>query len=371
MKQKMMWFALSNVQGFNVHYLDRILEGIGDVDAIFRMKKQELYKYLKNVRIPDRMIESLLHVREIDYYKEYENLTQNGVSFITKEEAGFPKRLLQISGAPYYLYYRGKLPSDDVPAIAMIGARNCSVYGQQISLCFSKVLAGCGMQIISGMARGIDGYAHKGALEARGYTAAVLGFGMDICYPKEHIVLKKEIACYGALVSEYAMGTPGVSQNFPARNRLIAGMSDAVIVIEAAKKSGTLITAEFALEQGKMIYAVPGRIGDRLSEGCNELILDGAKIVMSPEDILHEFRLKFDKLGKNRRNQKNKIVLETQEKIVYACLSLEPRHIEQLILMTQMSQDELLVCLVHMEMMGYIRQPMKNYFIKNMDIVLD
>ena len=138
MKQKMMWFALSNVQGFNVHYLDRILEGIGDVDAIFRMKKQELYKYLKNVRIPDRMIESLLHVREIDYYKEYENLTQNGVSFITKEEAGFPKRLLQISGAPYYLYYRGKLPSDDVPAIAMIGARNCSVYGQQISLCFSN-----------------------------------------------------------------------------------------------------------------------------------------------------------------------------------------------------------------------------------------
>ena len=155
-----------------------------------------------------------------------------------------------------------------------------------------------------------------------------------------------------------------MSQNFPARNRLIAGFSDAVLVIEAAKRSGTLITAECALEQGKMVYAIPGRIGDRLSEGCNELIRDGGKIVIGPEDILPEFQLKLENMSLNCKNQKNKIVLETQEKIVYACLDLEPRHIEQLVLLTKLPQDVLLLCLMRLEMVGYIKQPVKNYYVK-------
>lgn len=364
MKRKMMWFALSKVQGLDVHYLDRIFERITDVEAFFRMKKNDLRKVLEALRIPERILESLLIVREFEYATEYEEECRNGVCFITREDEMYPKRLRNIPQAPYYLYYKGKLPSDELPSLAVIGARNCSVYGQEIALCFSKVLAGCGIQIISGMARGIDGHAHKGALQAQGYTLGVLGFGMDICYPKEHFGLKQKLEQEGGLVTEYAIGTPGMSQNFPARNRLIAGLSDAVLVIEAAKRSGTLITAEHALEQGKMVYAVPGRIGDRLSEGCNDLIRDGGKIVTVPEDILPEFHLELKKISKNGKKQKNKIVLETQEKIVYACLDLEPRHIEQLILLTKLPQNVLLLSLMRLETMGYIRQPIKNYYVK-------
>lgn len=368
MREKMMWFTLSKVQGLNAHYLERIFNQITSIETLFRMRKQELKRLLEYLKIPESIRESILVIREFEYSSEYEKMKSDGIRFIIRDDPLFPSRLKSIPQAPYYLYYTGKLPADDVPSLAVIGARNCSIYGQQIAERFSKMISACGVQIISGMARGIDGYAHKGALDGKGYTCAVLGFGMDICYPKEHIYLKEMIACNGGLVSEYAMGTPGMSQNFPARNRLIAGMADALFVVEAAKKSGTLITADFALEQGKMVYAVPGRIGDRLSEGCNELIRDGGKIVNCPEDVLCEFQLYLEKAGKYRQNQKNKIVLETQEKIVYACLGLEPRHIEQLILLTKLPYDELLLCLMHMELKGYIGQPVKNFYVKNIEM---
>ena len=365
MKRKLMWYALSKLPWVDSQYLGRMLELTGEIETLFRMKKCELQKMMQALRIPERYMEPLLVVREVDYSAEYAENEQNGIHFITREDDCYPGRLRNIPVAPYYLYYTGTLPSEEKPSLAIIGARNCSVYGQEIARCFSRMLAGSGVQIISGMARGVDGYAHRGALDAKGYTCGVLGFGMDVCYPREHIGLKHEIACSGGLLSEYALGIPGLSQNFPARNRLIAGISDAVLVIEAAKRSGTLITVECALEQGKMVYAVPGRIGDRLSEGCNEIIRDGGKIVTDPEDILPEFQMKLVYRGKIAGKQKNKIVLERQEKIVYACLSLEPRHIEELILLTKLPQDELLTLLVRLEGMGYIKQPVKNYFIRN------
>jgi len=367
LKRKLMWFALSKVPELNAHYLERIIDNIGDVEAVFRMKKADLQKAAMSLRIPERIIEPILIVREFDYSIEYEELKKCGVYFVTREEADFPRRLLNIKNAPFYLYYKGRLPSDEMPALAVIGARNCSVYGKEITVCYSKVLSDCGIQIISGMARGIDGYAHKGALESGGYTCAVLGFGVDICYPKEHTGLKHELEATGGVISEYPLGTPGLSRNFPARNRLIAGLSDAVLVVEAAKKSGTLITVDHALEQGKMIFAVPGRIGDKLSEGCNEIIKDGGKIVVTPEEIISEFGLQFAVLPKNSAKQKNKIILETQEKIVYACLDLEPRHIEQLICLTKLSQDALLLSLMRLEMMGYVKQPVKNYYVVNLN----
>ena len=367
MTEKMMWYALSKVPGLELRYLDRILKQVGTIETLFCMKKQELQEQLTQMRIPERVLEALLVVREFDYQKDYDTMLQSGVSFVVRSDADYPKRLQTRPGAPYYLYYKGELPADEKPSLAIIGARNCSVYGQEIALFFSKILAGCGIQIISGMARGIDGYAHKGALTANGYTCAVLGFGIDICYPKEHIRLKQEISQCGCIMTEYSFGTPGMSHNFPARNRLIAGISDAVLVVEAAKRSGTLITAEFALEQGKMIYAVPGRIGDGLSAGCNELIRDGAKIVCDPDDILSEFSLKLKQNAPVKQNQKNKIVLETQDKIVYACLDLEPKHIEQLIMRTELPQDKLLLCLMRLELLGVIRQPVKNYYIRNIE----
>ena len=369
MNRKLMWFALSKITGLEVQYIERIVDRVGEIETVFRMKKQELRRNLELLRVPERIIEPLLIVREFDYTADYDELKQKGIGFITKEDAEYPERFKRVAGAPYYLYYKGTLPADDKPSLAVIGARNCSIYGREIAHCFSKVLAAGGVQIISGMARGIDGYAHKGALDVSGYTCGVLGFGMDVCYPKEHMGLKRQLEAEGGLLSEYALGTPGLSQNFPARNRLIAGLSDAVLVIEAAKKSGTLITVDCALEQGKMVYAVPGRVGDRLSEGCNEIIKDGGKLVTDPEDVLIEFHMKLSGNRRKSRNQKNKIVLERQEKIVYACLDLEPRHMEQLILMTKLSRDVLMSTLVRLEMLGYIRQPVKNYYVKNAEYI--
>ena len=365
MERKYLWFALSKVMGLEPSHIKRILLRIGDIEAVFRMKKNDLRRMFEMARIPERISEPLLIVREFDYSEEYHALLSSGIYFVTLEDEAYPKRLKTIPDAPYYLFYKGRLPADDVPSLAVIGARNCSIYGQEIAQCFCKILAENGIQIISGMARGIDGYAHKGALEGNGYTCGVLGFGMDECYPKEHIVLKRELETKGGVITEYPLGTPGLAQNFPARNRLIAGVSDAVLVIEAAKKSGTLITVDFALDQGKMVYAVPGRIGDRLSEGCNEIIKDGGKIVLSPEDVLPEFHLKLNKGLKKQLTQKNKIVLERQEKIVYACLDLEPRHVEHLVLSTGIPQEELFQVLMRLEMKGYIRQPVKNYYVKN------
>jgi len=368
MNRKHMWFALSKVPGLESHHIKKILNCVGDIDVLFQMRKNDLQKTLERLRVPERIVAPLLVVREFDYSSEYHRLEQDGIQFIAKEDEEYPNRLKVIPDAPFYLYSKGCLPSEDMPSLAVIGARNCSIYGQEIAQCFCKVLAGNGVQIISGMARGIDGYAHKGALET-GYTCGVLGFGMDICYPNEHIRLKKKLEEKGGLVSEYPMGTPGLSKNFPARNRLIAGLSDAVFVIEAAKKSGTLITVDFALEQGKMVYAVPGRIGDRLSEGCNEIIKEGAKIVTNPEDILSEFHLKLQKWLPEGMNQNEKIVLERQEKIVYACLDLEPRHIEQIVLSTGMLQEDVLPVLMRLEMKGYVRQPVKNYYVKNISSI--
>ncbi len=367
LNRKLMWFALSKVPGLDAHYLERIIECIGDVEAVFRMKKSELQKAAVSLRIPERVTEPLLIVREFEYLKEYEELQKNRIEFVTREDAAFPKRLLNIKNAPFYLYCMGKLPSDDIPSLAVIGARNCSVYGKEITLCFSKVLSSCGVQIISGMARGIDGYAHKGTLDSGGYTCAVLGFGVDVCYPIEHTGLKKELELNGGIISEYPIGTPGHARNFPARNRLIAGLSDAVLVVEAAKKSGTLITVDYALEQGKTIFAIPGRIGDKLSEGCNDIIADGGKMVITPEAILPELGLQFSDSIKKGKKQKNKIILETQEKIVYACLDLQPRHIEQLISLSKLPQDAVLLSLMRLEMMGYVKQPVKNYYVVNLN----
>ena len=365
MKRKLMWYALSKINGLEIRHIDMILQYSGDIELLFCRNKDKVKRLFDELRFHNKLTQQLLKLTETDYSDELENLSKNGIFFVTKEDSGYPKRLQNMQQAPYYLYYKGRLPSGSVPSLAVIGARNCSIYGKEIALCFSSILAESGIQIISGMARGIDGYAHKGALEVGGYTCGVLGFGIDICYPKEHNGLKHDLQDKGGVITEYPLGTPGLQQNFPARNRLIAGLSDAVLVIEAAHKSGTLITVDFALEQGKMVYAIPGRIGDSLSEGCNDIIKDGGKIVTEPQDIFEEFRMKLVQKHENSENQKNKIVLETQEKMLYACLDLEPRLLEQLILATKLSRNDVLLSLMRLERAGYIRQPMKNYFIRN------
>ena len=205
---------------------------------------------------------------------------------LLQTDSAYPAVLRQIRSAPGRLYVRGMLPDPDRPAVAIIGARRCSSYGRDMARLFAGALSAAGVQIISGMASGIDGIAQRAALETGGISFGVLGCGTDLCYPAGNRDLYEALLEKGGLLSEYPAGTPPVSGHFPARNRIISALSDAVLVIEAKERSGTLITVDFALEQGRDVYALPGRLTDGWSEGCNRLIRQGAGIALTPDDIL-------------------------------------------------------------------------------------
>ena len=215
---------------------------------------------------------------------------QAGVRVVTREQPGYPKALREIHDPPVALYIRGSMPSEEV-AIAVVGSRHASRYGLQTAERLAYDLALRGATIVSGLARGIDGAAHRGALKAGGRTIAVLGNGLSLVYPPEHEQLSRQIIEQGALLSEYPMTMEPLAQNFPRRNRIISGLSLGVVVVEAAARSGALITAGCALEQGREVFAVPGPITTPTSQGTHHLLQDGAKLVTSVEDILEELRL--------------------------------------------------------------------------------
>ena len=218
--------------------------------------------------------------------EEYEKLCRQKIKFTCYGDADYPGRLLEIPDPPYLLYYQGELPADDMPAAALIGARACSEYGAYAAREFGSKLARTGIQIISGLAMGIDGIAQEAALAAGGRSFGVLGCGVDVCYPRSNRTVYEACKAQGGVLSEYPPGTRPAVGLFPPRNRIISALSDVVVVIEAREKSGTLITVDMALEQGREVFAVPGRITDSLSRGCNRLFKQGAGVAVSPVDIL-------------------------------------------------------------------------------------
>lgn len=251
-----------------------------------------------------------------------------GIRYISKEDKAFPEKLLELHDCPKGIYVRGNLPDPSKKSVAIVGARMCSAYGRATASYFARVLAAHDVQIISGLALGIDGAAHEGTLMAKGKTFAVMAGGCDICYPRSHIGLYESIRATGGIISEEPCGYPPIAKMFPKRNRIISILADIVLVVEARAKSGSLITADFAAEQGRDIFAVPGRLEDELSRGCNELIDQGAGIAISPERLL-------EIMGKNpEKSDNSKIfmqnVLAREENIVYSCLSLQPQSLEKL-----------------------------------------
>ena len=209
-----------------------------------------------------------------------------GIRYIRKEDNLFPQKLLELSDCPEGIYVKGELPDPKKKAVAIVGARMCSAYGRATASYFARELAANDVQIISGLALGIDGAAHEGALLAGGKTFGVLAGGVDQCYPRGNIELYTQMERSGGIISEEPCGCPPLGRLFPKRNRIISVLSDLVLVIEAKAKSGSLITADFAAEQGRDLFAVPGRLEDELSKGCNELIFQGAGIAISPKRML-------------------------------------------------------------------------------------
>ncbi|MBH1941977.1 DNA-protecting protein DprA [Mobilitalea sibirica] len=360
-------YWLANLDKIGPVKIEKLIHYFEKAEHIFHASKNELMAYIMNGydnrgKLTETDIDNLMNSRDKEKIKKnYDKLKNQGIYFVSKEDSRYPINLKNIYGAPFALYIKGKLPEEQKKKIAVIGARECSAYGKEMAKYLAGALAGEGIEIISGLARGIDSYAHEGALTACGVTYGVLGCGIDICYPKENINLYMEMQKDGGIISEYAPGTRPLAGHFPMRNRIISGLSDAVLVIEAKEKSGSLITVDMGLEQGKEIYALPGRATDRLSEGCNNLIKMGAKLVTTPKDILEDFIPNYgQKVVESKKNNK---LLETKGKIVYACLSLEPKHIEEIALETNLPLDALMEQLVLLELQGFVRQAMKNYYV--------
>ena len=282
-----------------------------------------------------------------DIYQEYDAMLEKGISFYPFYHKAYPKRLLEIPDRPFGIYVKGQLPRDNRRSVAIIGARNCSEYGSYVAKQFAGEFAAEGIDIISGMARGIDGIAQKAALERGEKTYAVLGCGADICYPASHESLYQAICEKGGVLSTYPPGTIPLPRRFPPRNRIISGLSDAIVVIEARQKSGTLITVDMALEQGREVYVVPGRITDRLSDGCNELMLQGAGIALSPRRVLRELEETvwsvIGKIGERNNGIKEEAGrtdgrtdgINDQEKALLSLLDLYPVSIDQIRIMMQ------------------------------------
>lgn len=292
--------------------------------------------------------------------EQFASMRERGIAFAAFPEPEYPAPLRTIYEPPFAVYYRGRLPFWELPAVSIVGARDCSSYGREMAEYFARTLAENGVSIISGLAYGIDAAAHRGALQAQGYTLGVLGCGADICYPKEHYYLYEHMIKTGGILSEFAPGTPPLPHHFPQRNRIISGLSQCILIMEAKQKSGSLITAEHALEQGKDVFALPGRIGDRLSEGCNRLIQSGAQLLREPEEVL-EYLKNFCEFSV-KEIKKSDLGLAEQEKFVYSCLDFTPKHIENLMEMTGLSFPVLAMVLLSLEQKGVAVKLSDGYF---------
>lgn len=283
---------------------------------------------------------------------------------IEKSDFRYPIRMRELPGMPQRLYVKGMLPSEDLPTAAIVGARACSSYGRNIAREFARVLSDAGVQIISGLALGIDGEAHVGALLGNTPTFGVLACDVDCCYPRSNQKLYQKILERGGVVGEQPAGTAAMPYLFPARNRIISALADIVLVVEARIKSGSLITVDFALEQGKTVYAVPGRVGDALSEGCNRLIYQGAGIAYSPEVILQELGKQEMKIAENARHRKL-MGLSPQAQYVFGQLEMTPLSLEELRRRVPYELGQITAALIELQLEGVVMEISKNYYVKS------
>ncbi len=284
---------LNSIQGVGYITIEKILRYFGSWENLWNASSKDIY-HIPNMR--KNIADKLLETRNVDYIEKYkEKLLSKNVKCTMIKDKEYPNILKGIKAPPHLLYMKGDIVEEDEKALAIIGSRKCSSYGKNIAYKFAKELAGYGVTVVSGMAYGVDSAAHRGALDGGGRTIAVLGCGLDICYPKSNANLMREITDKGSVISEYPLETKPTPGNFPRRNRIISGLSKGVLVVEAGLKSGTLITVDYALEQGKDVFAIPGNINCSVSKGTNKLIKEGAKPVTCIEDILEEFDIESKK----------------------------------------------------------------------------
>jgi len=284
-RERAAWVAFNRVPGVGVARFRKLLERFGTLAEAWAAPRDGLAL----AGLDRRSLEAVTDMqRRLQPERELERARATGATVITWRDAAYPALLSQIPDPPPVLYVKGALPSEDTGAVAMVGTRRATVYGRDVAERLAQDLAAAGLAVVSGLAKGIDTHAHRGALAGGGSTIAVLGHGIDTLYPRENRRLAEQIVGQGALVTDYPVGTEPMAENFPPRNRIISGLSAGVVVVEADDRSGALITSKYAMEQDRDVFAIPGPITAPSSRGCNRLIQDGAKLVTSAADVLYE-----------------------------------------------------------------------------------
>lgn len=353
--------GLNLVGGIGSTRLKELIAYFGSPEAVFGASRNKLTAIYG---IGDKIADKIVTLKKENIEKEIDAAKKLGLKIITVENDDYPLNLKNIFDPPIVLYLKGKLKPEDNLAIGLVGSRRASFYGLSQAEKFSFELAGQGFTIVSGMARGVDTYSHKGALKSGGRTIAVIGSGFNHLYPAENKKLAEEISQNGAVISEFSLNTEPLPQNFPRRNRLISGMSLGVLVVEAAKNSGALITADFALEQGREVFAIPGKIDSPTSFGTNELIKQGAKLTSNISDILEEFVLSLP-LKKKELIKNQELPEIGEEEKLFNLISLQAVQLEELVVKAEMDIPHISDILLKLQIRKLVKQLPGKQFVRS------
>jgi DNA processing protein len=350
MDDKKYWVGFNLIKGIGAVRMQALINHFDDLESAWKAAPVDL----AGAGLSLKLIERIVQARgQVDLEKVWTKIESQGIKILTWKDEAYPQRLKEIEQPPPVLYIRGDYLPDDLFAVAIVGTRRVTPYGRQITEELSSYLAANGITVVSGLARGVDAIAHQTALKAGGRTIGVLGSGVDKIYPPEHRQMAEQMMGQGAILSDYAPGTPPDATNFPPRNRIISGLSLAVVVIEAGETSGALITAEFAAEQGREVFAVPGSILAPQSKGTNKLIQRGALPLLSINDLMQALNLtRMDEHKAARRT----IPADETEARVMRILGPEPLHVDEIRNQTELPIEKVSATLALMELKGMVRQ---------------
>lgn len=346
------WIALSMLSDIGPLSARKLLSAFGTPEKIFNARLDELLEIENIGRNRASSITQFSSWKDVE--KQAKLIEQRGITAVSFESPSYPELLREIDAAPLILYMKGSLVPQDRYAIAVVGSRKLTEYGASVSDSLAEALASLGFTIVSGMARGVDSLAHNAALRAGGRTIAVLGSGVDVPYPPENKTLMERIAGSGSVVSEFPPGTPPDKENFPRRNRIISGLSLGVLIAEATSDSGALITARYAADQGREVFAVPGNISSANSAGANELIRKGAVLVRHANDIVEELAPVLK--GFIRAAGKAAIDITEDEQSLCTLLSGEPKQVDDISRESGLPSSKVLGALLGLEMKGAVKQ---------------
>jgi DNA processing protein len=349
------WMAMRNVTGIGPVRFERLLAAFGTMRAAWEASAQELARVLDR-----RSLESLVgYRRSADPEGDYSTLRAEGIDVITLAHNAYPDLLREVPASPPVIFLRGEITLSDRRAVAIVGTRRLSGYGREMARTLARDLARAGVTIVSGLARGVDGIAHTAALEAGGRTIAVLGNGVRTVYPHEHRGLAARIAAQGAVLSDFHPDAPPDGPNFPARNRLISGLALGVVVVEAPMRSGALITVDFAADQGRDVFAVPGSVLSPASAGCNRILRDGARPVRSADDVLEDLRLGE---APKQLPMDSPAALDEDSRRVLSTLTGDARHIDEIGAAAGIPISSLAALLMTLELQGFVKNVGAQYY---------